>query len=55
MIPGSPGYIYIHIYIYTYMYIYRRSLVGYDGELASEWLPFRILPCAVLLALRRCP
>ena len=23
----------------------RRSVVGYDGELASEWLPVRTLPC----------
>jgi hypothetical protein len=33
----------------------RRSVVGYDGELASEWLPVRTLPCAVSLALRRRP
>ena len=30
-------------------------MVGYDGELASEWLPVRTLPCAVSLALRRRP
>jgi hypothetical protein len=33
----------------------RRSVVDYDGELASEWLPVRTLPCAVSLALRRRP
>ena len=33
----------------------RRSVVGYDGGLASEWLPVRTLPCAVSLALRRRP
>jgi hypothetical protein len=29
--------------------------VCYDGELASEWLPVRTLPCAASLALRRRP
>jgi hypothetical protein len=33
----------------------RRSVVGYDGGLASEWLPVRTLPRAVSLALRLCP
>jgi hypothetical protein len=35
----------------------RRSVVGYDGGLASEWLPVRTLPraLAVSFALRLCP
>jgi hypothetical protein len=33
----------------------RRSVMGCDEGLASEWLPVRIPPCAVSIALRRCP
>jgi hypothetical protein len=40
--------------LYLCMYVWgRSSVVGYDEELASEWLQVRTLPCTVSLALRR--